>query len=57
VPQGNSLCSYLKQTKISFLFSFFCKIGEQKGGTGPEGGGERMIPVGGRRRWREGVRG
>jgi hypothetical protein len=30
MPQGNSLCSYLKQVKISFLFLFFCKIGEQE---------------------------
>jgi hypothetical protein len=34
VPQENSLCSYLKQAKMSFLFSFFCKIREQEGGTG-----------------------
>jgi hypothetical protein len=29
--QGNSLCSYLKQTKSFFFF----KIGEQEGKTGP----------------------
>jgi hypothetical protein len=34
VPQGNSLCSYLKEVKMSFLFPFFCKIREQEGGTG-----------------------
>jgi hypothetical protein len=34
VPHGNSLCSYLKQAKMSFLFLFFCKIGEQEGETG-----------------------
>jgi hypothetical protein len=33
MSQGNSLCSYLKQTKMSFFF--FCKIGEQEGRTGP----------------------
>jgi hypothetical protein len=31
VPQENSLCSYCKQTKMSF---FFYKIREQKDGTG-----------------------
>jgi hypothetical protein len=25
VPQGNSLCSYLKQAKMSFLLSFFAE--------------------------------
>jgi hypothetical protein len=35
VPQGNSLCSYLKLAKMSFIFPFFCKIGEQEGGIGP----------------------
>jgi hypothetical protein len=34
MSQGNSLCSDLKQTKIS-LFFFFYKIGKQEGGTGP----------------------
>jgi hypothetical protein len=29
MSQGNSLCSYFKQTKISFFF--FYKIGEQEG--------------------------
>jgi hypothetical protein len=38
MSQGNSLCSYLKQTKMSF-FSFFYKIGEQEGWTGPSWGG------------------
>jgi hypothetical protein len=27
VPQGNSLYSYLKQAKISFIFFLFCKTG------------------------------
>jgi hypothetical protein len=36
MPQGNSLCSYLKQEKMSF--SFFYKIREQEGGTDPAGG-------------------
>jgi hypothetical protein len=35
VPQANSLCSHLKQAKMSFLFSLFCKIRGQEGGTGP----------------------
>jgi hypothetical protein len=35
VPQGDSLCSYLEQAKMSFLFPFFYKIKEQKVGTGP----------------------
>jgi hypothetical protein len=40
VLQGNSLCSYLKQAKMSF--AFFCKTGEQEGKTGPawQGKGE-----------------
>jgi hypothetical protein len=33
VPQGNSQGSYLKQTKMSFLF--LLEISEQEGGTGP----------------------
>jgi hypothetical protein len=33
VPQGNSLCSYFKQTKMSFIF--FYKIREQDGRTFP----------------------
>jgi hypothetical protein len=43
-----SLCSALKQAKMSFLFPFFYKIGEQEGGTGPtwgvdnNGGGEKV---------------
>jgi hypothetical protein len=42
-PQGNSLCSYLKQAKISFFF--FYKIGEQEGRTGHAW--EGLVPVGG----------
>jgi hypothetical protein len=43
MSQGNSLCSYLKQTKLSFLFFFFYKIREQEGGTGPtSGSGEEV---------------
>jgi hypothetical protein len=44
MSQGNSLCSYLKQTKMSFFFIY--KIIEQEGGTGP-GLGVRVVPVGG----------
>jgi hypothetical protein len=36
MSQGNSLCNYLKQTKMSFFF--FYKIGEQEGRTGPAWG-------------------
>jgi hypothetical protein len=36
-PQGNSLCSYLKQTKMSFFFPFY-KIREQEGRTSPAWG-------------------
>jgi hypothetical protein len=39
MPQGNSLCSYLKQAKMSF---FFYKIGEQESRTSPVLG---VIPV------------
>jgi hypothetical protein len=50
VPQENSLCSYLKQAKLSFFFSFIKsenRIVEQilSGGLGPvqgEGCGERV---------------
>jgi hypothetical protein len=31
VPQGNSLCNYVKQAKMSFPFSFVCKIENRKG--------------------------
>jgi hypothetical protein len=34
MPQGDSLCSYLEEAKMSF-FSFFCKFGEQEGRTDP----------------------
>jgi hypothetical protein len=42
MPQGNSLCSYLKQTKMSFFF--FYKIGKQVGKTGTawNGRGEKV---------------
>jgi hypothetical protein len=45
MPQGNSLCIYLKQAKISFFF-FIYKIREQEGrtglarGIGTSGGGD-----------------
>jgi hypothetical protein len=50
MSQEISLCSYLKQTKLSFLF--FYKIREQEvlpGGV--------LVPVGGGRRWRKGMGG
>jgi hypothetical protein len=46
VTQGNSLCSYLKQAKMSFLFSLFYKIREQEGETG-SAWGRTVIAVGG----------
>jgi hypothetical protein len=39
VPQGNPLCSYLKQSKMSLHFVFFYKIGEPEDGTGSAWGG------------------
>jgi hypothetical protein len=36
VPQENSLCSYLKQAKMSLFF--FYEIEEQEGRTGPAWG-------------------
>jgi hypothetical protein len=35
VPQRKSLCSYLKQAKMSFPFSDFWDTREQEGCTGP----------------------
>jgi hypothetical protein len=43
-PQGNSLCSYLKQPETSFFSSFLIQIGEQE-----VLGGRGLVPVGGRR--------
>jgi hypothetical protein len=41
ISQGYSLCSYLKETKRSFLFLFsFTNIREQEGRRGPECGGQ-----------------
>jgi hypothetical protein len=51
MPQGNSLCSYLKQTKMTFFFCY--KTGEQEDRTGPVWG---LVPVGGRM-WAKGVEG
>jgi hypothetical protein len=34
-PQGNSLCSYHKQSKPSFFFFFFSYTKEQESKTGP----------------------
>jgi hypothetical protein len=48
ISQGNSLCSYLKQTKMSFFF--FHKIREQEDGTDPAWTG-CGVPVGGGRLW------
>jgi hypothetical protein len=44
VPQGNSLCIYLKQVKMSF-FSLY-KIREQEGRTGSTSGrGEERVNI------------
>jgi hypothetical protein len=51
VPQGNSLCSYHKEGKISFLNSLYCKsepylqIREQvlPGGIDTSGRGEEVV--------------
>jgi hypothetical protein len=56
VLQGNSVCSYLKQAKMSFLFPFFCKIRKQEGGIGPAEGGV-LIPGRRGRRWGKDARG
>jgi hypothetical protein len=50
VSQGNSLYSYIKQAKMSF----FNKLREQEGGTGPVLG---LMSVGRGRKWRKGVGG
>jgi hypothetical protein len=47
VPRGNFQGSYLKQTKMSFLF--LLKISEQEGGTGPAWGGCYQLDEGGGR--------
>jgi hypothetical protein len=47
MSQGNSLYSYLKQTKRSFFF-FFYKIGEQDEEQVPSG---RLVSVGRERMW------
>jgi hypothetical protein len=39
MSQGNSLCSYLKQAKMSSFFSLFYKIEGLVGRTGPAWGG------------------
>jgi hypothetical protein len=46
MSQGNFLCSYLKQTKMSFFFLFY-KIREQKGRTDP------ILGIGTNRRWED----
>jgi hypothetical protein len=54
VPQGKSLCSYLKQATMSFFFIH--KIREQVGKTSPawEGGSYQWEGRGGGERVREG---
>jgi hypothetical protein len=50
MSKGNSLDSYVKQTKM--LFFFFYKIREQEDRINPVWG---LVPVGGRRMWGKGV--
>jgi hypothetical protein len=38
LPQGNSLCSYLRHQKYEFFLPFLYKIREQGGRTGPAWG-------------------
>jgi hypothetical protein len=52
VPQGNSLCSYLKQTKMSF-FSFTKSENRRMEQVLPGG----LVSVGGGKRWGKGVGG
>jgi hypothetical protein len=52
MSQENSLCNYLKQTKMSFSFY---KIGEQGSRTGPVWSGGQLTPIAGGRRWIKGV--
>jgi hypothetical protein len=53
VPQGDSLCSYLKQAQMSFFF--FCKVEKQDGKTGPSWGVWYQWEVGGgeKRAWED----
>jgi hypothetical protein len=53
MSQGNSLCSSLKQTKMSF-FSF---TKSENGGRAVQSLPEEMVPMRGRRRWRKGMGG
>jgi hypothetical protein len=55
VSQGNSLCSYLKQTILSFPILFFSDVEGQKVGRGPALG--VIIASGRGRKCRIGVRG
>jgi hypothetical protein len=52
-PQGNSLCSYLKQANMSF-FSFTKSENRREEQVLPGGG---LVTVGGGRRWEMGVGG
>jgi hypothetical protein len=56
MPQENSLCSYLKQAKMSLFSCFFkYKIGEQEGETGPAW--VELVLVGRGKIWRNGEEG
>jgi hypothetical protein len=52
MSQGNSPCSYLKQTKMSFLFSFTKLENRKAEEVLPCVGG--VVPVGEGRRWGKG---
>jgi hypothetical protein len=47
MSQGNSLCNYLKQIRMSFFFSF-TQLEKRRAKQVLSGG---LVPVGGRRMW------
>jgi hypothetical protein len=53
MSQGNSLCSCLKETKMSFFLSFTKSENRRVELILPGG----LIPVGGKRRWGKGMGG
>jgi hypothetical protein len=53
MSQRNSLCSYLNTQKCHLFFYY--KIGAQEGKTGPVGSGGELVPVGGEKRWGNGM--
>jgi hypothetical protein len=53
MSQGNLLCSYLKQAKMSFLFSFIIFKNRRVDPVLPGG----LVTVGAGRRWEKGIGG